>query len=356
MIKNKLKNYFILETLKYYFFILTTLTLLIWISQAARYLYLITEIGLSIENYTRFVAFLIPKTVSQLMLISFLISLFVNIIKFQTNKEIEIYWLSGISKNEIIKLVIKISFFVTLIAFVFFLYLAPLGSATSRQILTSSEFTLVNSLVKARNFNSPLKGLTIFVNKNDNNGNLEKVYIFENEKTIIAKKGRVINIDEKNYLELIDGIIHEKNKNNLITTIKFQKTIYDFTKYQRNIITTLKIQEQNFFWLLKEYEKNKNPDYLYEIHKRIFKPLFIPIISLMACFILFSNNEKINQTFLRVTVFTISTLFLIFFEVLLSFSASNNLLKYLLYLIPFFGGTIIYNILTNFLKRENFSR
>ena len=64
----------------------------------------------------------------------------------------------------------------------FFLYLAPLGSATSRQILTSSEFTLVNSLVKARNFNSPLKGLTIFVNKNDNNGNLEKVYIFENEK------------------------------------------------------------------------------------------------------------------------------------------------------------------------------
>ena len=353
MFKNKLNNYFILEILKFYIFVLLTLTLLIWITQAARYLYLITDAGISIEAYTKFVVFLIPKTISQLMILSFLIALFINIIKFQNNKEIEIYWLSGISKKQIIKIVIKISLLITFLAFIFYIFLAPYSSSISREILNKSEFTLVNSLVKEGNFNSPLKGLTIFVKKNDNRGNLEKVFIFEDEKTIIAKTGRVLNINDKNYLELNDGIIHEKNQNNLITTIKFKKTNYDFTKYQRNITTTLKVQEKNFFLLLKEYTMEKNQDYLYEIHKRIFKPIFIPIISLIACFILHTNNEKINQNFLRIFIFCFATIFLIFVEILLSLSVLNEYLKYSFYFFPFISGILTYALLLNFIKKES---
>ena len=352
MFKNKLKNYFAKEILKSYFFVLATLSLLIWITQSARLLYLVTDTGLSINTYVNYIIFLIPKSISQLMVISLLISFFLSIMKFQTNKELEIYWLSGISKMEIVFLVIKTSLLLTALALFFYIYLAPISSKKSRELIANSEFSLVNSLVKKNNFNSPLKGLTIFVNKNDNQGNLEKIYIFENNKTIISKTGRVLNIDEKNYLELSDGVIHEKNTQNNITTIKFQKTLFDFTKYQRNIITQLKVQERDTSWLLDEYEKSKKPSVLYEIHKRIFKPLLIPIIAILCCFTLYANNEKINLNKIRISIFSFSTLFIIFFEVLLDFSAKSIYFKYFLYSLPVLGSYLFLLLLSKFLKSE----
>mgnify|MGYP002629364188 FL=1 len=352
MFKNKLKNYFAKEILKSYFFVLATLSLLIWITQSARLLYLVTDTGLSINTYVNYIVFLIPKSISQLMVISLLISFFLSIMKFQTNKELEIYWLSGISKMEIVFLVIKTSLLLTALALFFYIYLAPISSKKSRELIANSEFSLVNSLVKKNNFNSPLKGLTIFVNKNDNQGNLEKIYIFENNKTIISKTGRVLNIDEKNYLELSDGVIHEKNTQNNITTIKFQKTLFDFTKYQRNIHTQLKFQERDTSWLLDEYEKSKKPSVLYEIHKRIFKPLLIPIIAILCCFTLYVNNEKINLNKIRISIFSFSTLFIIFFEVLLDFSAKSIYFKYFLYSLPVLGSYLFLLLLSKFLKSE----
>ena len=352
MFKNKLKNYFAKEILKSYFFVLATLSLLIWITQSARLLYLVTDTGLSINTYVNYIIFLIPKSISQLMVISLLISFFLSIMKFQNNKELEIYWLSGIGKMEIVFLVIKTSLLLTALALFFYIYLAPISSKKSRELIANSEFSLVNSLVKKKNFNSPLKGLTIFVNKNDNQGNLEKIYIFENNKTIISKTGRVLNIDEKNYLELSDGVIHEKNTQNNITTIKFQKTLFDFTKYQRNIITHPKVQERDTSWLLDEYEKSKKPSVLYEIHKRIFKPLLIPIIAILCCFTLYANNEKINLNKIRISIFSFSTLFIIFFEVLLDFSAKSIYFKYFLYSLPVLGSYLFLLLLSKFLKSE----
>ena len=352
MFKNKLKNYFAKEILKSYFFVLATLSLLIWITQSARLLYLVTDTGLSINTYVNYIIFLIPKSISQLMVISLLISFFLSIMKFQNNKELEIYWLSGIGKMEIVFLVIKTSLLLTALALFFYIYLAPISSKKSRELIANSEFSLVNSLVKKNNFNSPLKGLTIFVNKNDNQGNLEKIYIFENNKTIISKAGRVLNIDEKNYLELSDGVVHEKNAQNNITTIKFQKTLFDFTKYQSNIITHPKVQERNTSWLLNEYEKEKKPSILYEIHKRIFKPLLIPIIAILCCFTLYANNEKIKLNKIRITIFSFSTLFIIFFEVLLDFSAKSIYFKYFLYSIPVLGSYLFLLLLSKFLKSE----
>jgi lipopolysaccharide export system permease protein len=352
MFKNKLKNYFTIEIIKSYFFVLATLSLLIWVTQSARLLYLVTDSGLSISTYSEYVFFLIPKSISQLMIISFLISLFLSIMKLQNNKELEIYWLSGISKQEIVFLVIKISLFLTFLALFFFMYLAPISSKQSRDLIANSEFSLVNALVKKNNFNSPLRGLTIFVNKNDNQGNLEKVYIFENNKTIISKKGRVLNEGEKNFLELTDGVIHEKNAQNNITTIKFEKTLFDFTKYQSNITTQPKLQERDIFWIVNEYKKTKNSNVLYEIHKRLFKPFFIPIIAILCCFTFYANNEKISSNKIKILIFSLSTFLIIFLEVLLNLSVVNVYFKYLLYCFPFFGSLLLYFLLSKFLKSE----
>ena len=341
------------DILKSYFIVLISFSMLIWIAQAAKNLNLITESGLSIKIYINFIILNFPKIMSQLMIISFLIGLFLSITKFLESKEIEIYWLAGISKLNIAIIIFKISFIPVVIALFFSLYLVPNTNYKSREILSMSEFSMVNSLVKKNNFNSPLKKLTIFVNKNDNKGNLEKIFIFEELKTIIAKNGRVVNINDKNYLELTNGFIHEKNKDQNITVVKFDKTIFDFTKYQTGVTKYIKLQERSTIWLFDNYLKNtKETNILEEIHKRIFKPLFIPIISILCCFLLYTNNEKINSTKLKIFIFSISTILIIFIEVLIGISIKNNFFQIFFYSLPIIGTFFVFYVLKNFLKNE----
>ena len=341
------------DILKSYFIVLISFSMLIWIAQAAKNLNLITESGLSIKIYINFIILNFPKIMSQLMIISFLIGLFLSITKFLESKEIEIYWLAGISKLNIAIIIFKISFIPVVIALFFSLYLVPNTNYKSREILSMSEFSMVNSLVKKNNFNSPLKKLTIFVNKNDNKGNLEKIFIFEELKTIIAKNGRVVNINDKNYLELTNGFIHEKNKDQNITVVKFDKTIFDFTKYQTGVTKYIKLQERSTIWLFDNYLKNtKETNILEEIHKRILKPLFIPIISILCCFLLYTNNEKINSTKLKIFIFSISTILIIFIEVLIGISIKNNFFQIFFYSLPIIGIFFVFYILKNFLKNE----
>ena len=355
MFKNKLNIYFLTEISKSFFFVITILSLLLWIMQAARFLHLITENGIPIIDYVQYILFLFPKSVSQLMHFSFLISIFLSLIKLQNNKELEIYWVSGISKKEIINLIIKISFIVTIIALVLYCLVAPYTNGKSRKILENSQFSVINSLVKQNNFNSPLKGITIFVHKNDNQGNLEKIFIFEKNKTIISKKGRVLSNKEKKYLELTAGTIHEKNSNNKITTIKFDETLYDFTNFENDIITVPKAQERSLISIISEYRLSNNLNFLQEIHKRLIKPLFIPVIALLCCFILYSNNEKISTNKIKIFTFIFSTLVIIFIEILINLITLNSYFKYLLYLSPFVFFIAINTILIKFLKNETIS-
>jgi len=352
MFKNKLNNYIVSEILKSYALVLISFSLLIWIAQAAKNLNLITESGLSIKTYCYFILLIFPKIASQLMIISFLIGAFLTILKLLDTKEIEIYWLAGISKLNIAFTIFKVSFVPLIIALLFYIYIVPLTNFKSREILANSEFSMINSLVKKNNFNSPLKKLTIFVNKNDNKGNLEKIYIFEEVKTIIAKKGRVVNINNNNYLELIDGFIHEKNPQQNITVVKFEKTIFDFTKYQTEITKYTKLAERSTLWLFKNYKLSKSKDMLEEIHKRIVKPLFIPFVAFLCCFLLYTNNEKINLTKLKIFIFSLSTLLIIFIEILIGFSAKNYLLQTFFYMLPLMGTTLTFFSLKNFLKKE----
>ncbi len=77
-----------------------------------------------------------------------------------------------------------------------------------------------------------------------------------------------------------------------------------------------------------------------EIHKRIVKPLFIPFVAFLCCFLLYTNNEKINLTKLKIFIFSLSTLLIIFIEILIGLSAKNYLLQSFFYMLPLIGNCL----------------
>ncbi len=342
MVKHKIFEYFFLEFVKLFLLISLSLSILIWMTQAARLLELITEYGNPVSVYIKYILLIYPKVYENIFLLCFAISMFFLINKFEESNELNIYWLSGISKYNIINFLIKISVLMIIIYVLLSALLTPFTSSKSRTILAESKFSLINSLVKENNFNSPLKDLTIYVNKNDNRGNLKNVFIYEKTRTIIAKTGEVLSNDEGSYLKLYNGITHEINNEN-INVINFESTIFDFSKYQLQNVKHPKFSERSTNWIYSNINSNmkKVNEIREELNKRFIKPFLILPICLLSCFLLYSNSEKINLMKLRPIIYTASVFLIIINQIALGKSGEKMIYSYF-----YFGMITLLSILT----------
>lgn len=348
MLKNKIFQYFFIEFFKIFLLISLSFSLLIWFTQAARLLELITEFGNPVSVYFKYLLFSYPKILQNTFLLNFIISMFFLFAKLNDSKEFGIYWLSGISKFKIYSLCMTIGSVVLLMHLILSIFIAPWSSYQGRLVLGESKFTLVNALVKEKNFNTPLKGLTIYVENNDKKGNLNGIFIYEKSRIITAQKGRVLTDGDNSYLELFNGTSQEKN-NEKINVINFNSTIFDFSKYQLRNTSYPKFTERQIEWLFKRLENTqisiKNRiDLRVEINSRLIKPFLILIISTLICFLLFTNNDKINLKKLKIIIYVIAVGLLIVNQIMLNLSGKN-----ISYTMIYISSLISLFILTNFI-------
>jgi lipopolysaccharide export system permease protein len=353
MVKHKIFKYFFIEFVKIFLLISLSLSTLIWMTQAARLLELITEFGNPISVYIKYVMLIYPKVYENIFILCFAISMFFLVSKLNESNELNIYWLSGISKQRIINFSLKIGMIMVVLYIFMSAFLTPWTLSKSRMILAQSKFSLINSLVKENNFNSPLNNLTIYVNKNDNKGNLSNVFIYEKTRTIIAKKGEVLSNNEGSYLKLYDGITHEKNNEN-INVINFESTIFDFSKYQMRNIKTLKFSERSTKWLY--LNRNSNNTKIIEIreefNKRLIKPFFLLLICLVCCFLFYSNSEKFNIKKLRTAIYVFTIFLIIINQIILGKSGDKIIYSHFYLAAILLLSVATYLVLKKFLSLE----
>ena len=348
MFKNKIFKYFLSEFFKIFLTVSLLFSILIWMTQAARLLELITEYGNPISIYLKYIVFKFPKIYEDTFIISYTVSIFFLFSKFEDSKEINIFYLSGINKIDIYKRCILFSFVLFLIYFIITVFVSPLSGFQGRQLLGKSEFNLVNALVKEGNFNSPLKGLTIFVNKNDQKGNLDGIFIYEQNRTIIAKSGKVVSGVNGHYLKLINGITQEKTGDTL-NSIKFESTVFNFSKFSLRNTTYPKFTERDILWIYSNLKKpnSKIDEIRQEFNRRTIKPFFIFIICTIGSFLLFSNSEKFNIKKFKYLIYLISFILIIINQITLGLSGKDHY-GWVLY---FFMLLLIFMSLNFFLTR-----
>jgi lipopolysaccharide export system permease protein len=360
MKKNKLGYYFIQEFLKNYLSILFAFGLIIWIIQAVRLLDLIGEEGNSIKTYFLYILSIIPKYFSKISLIIFFISFVVTISKFEDHNELRALWFSGLEKKKFINYLIRSSIILIVILVIVRCFIVPYFSNYSRYLLLNTSVAAIGPLLKQNNFNNPLKKITIYVGEKNQINELEDIILFEDgadiKKTIIAKSGAVINENNKNLLVLVEGSIQEERKDKKISILDFDKITLDLSQYNKKTVDYYKFNEIYFFELIKRFN-NKNNEQLTniigELNDRIIMPLFIPSLVLLACFLIITNKEIINNNLLKIIIFTYGIAIIIISEILLDFSSKKLYGSLFLYVAPFLFLIINWVLLNYFLKKEN---
>jgi len=163
--KNKIYRYFFSEFIRYFTVTLFALTSIIWTIQAVNFLDLVTDDGHAFRIYLFYSFLTIPKIITKLIPFSFLIASILTILKLEKDNELIILWTSGLNKIRIVNLIFYISLIIMLFQLLMSTFITPETLNISRKLLKNSELQFVSSLLKEKQFNDTLKGLTIFVDK-----------------------------------------------------------------------------------------------------------------------------------------------------------------------------------------------
>ena len=317
--KNTIYKYFFHEFVRYFIVVLFALTAVIWTIQAVNFLDLVTDDGHAFLVYFFYSLLTLSKIITKLFPFSFLIASILTILKFEKDNELIILWTSGLNKIHIVNLMLRISLIMMFIQLLLTTAMNPQILNFSRSLLKNSQLQFVGSLLKEKQFNDTVEGLTIFVEEKESDGTFKNIFIRDDgnivtnistgSSTIYAKSGYIGNNNSS--LILLNGNMQKSESNNDITIIKFEKTALNLSGLSTKTTSEPKIQETSTRRLLECMNKNNlytlnclvNKENIeaeethikqnrIEINKRFGMPIFIPLVALVSCFLLSGRRDK----------------------------------------------------------------
>jgi len=373
--KNRIYKYFFREFIRHFLIVLFALSAIIWTIQAVNFLDLVTDDGHAFKIYLLYSFLTIPKVLTKLIPFTFLIASILTILKFEKNNELILLWTSGLNKIHIANLIFRMSLLIMFVQLLMASIINPETLNFSRSLLKNSELQFIPSLLKERKFNDAVKGLTIFVEKKNDNNSYENILIRDEgnvltqlasgSSTIFAKSG-YISEDEK-HLVLLNGNIQKLEKGKDIELIKFEKTSVYLAGLSTRTISEPKIQETSTIdvirCMLVKYQDVHNcgrqakniRDTKAEINRRFGMPFFIPLIALISCFLLRSKKEGKFSRLYKFVYFFIGFTIIVGSEITVRYSGISLNVTLLYYLIPILLSPIVYLFLIRTFKYENLS-
>ena len=358
------------DCLVFFFITLFSIGVIIWVFQAVNFLDIIVEGGRDYFVYLNFSLLNFPKIISKLIPFVLFFSFLYVIAKYELKNELIIFWSFGINKIELINFFIKFSFYIMLVQIFLTALVVPKTQDTARSFLRTSNINYLEGFVKPRIFNDAVKGLTIYSNNKDKNGNLEEIYLKKGSgntfQVTYAKKGKFKQIGKNQFLELNSGqtisVVEDK-----ITSFSFSKTDFNLSNLEDNTTTYKKTQEVTTIDLakcygnlldLKFFKIDENfqvencrldnvDNIIKELYKRIIIPLYIPVLILISLLLIFKSKENTNYSKYRILIFLIGLITMIISEMtirLISENIFNNIKFFIIPLILVVGLYLMYFI------------
>ena len=374
--KKTIYKYFFYEFIIYFTAPLFALAAVVWTIQAVNYLDLVTEDGHAFTTYFYYSLLTLSKVLTKLIPFCFLTAIILTIIKFERDNELIVLWTSGLNKIHVVNLIFRISLLVMLLQLLLTNIFNPTLLNFSRTLLKNSQLQFIPSLLKEKQFNDAVEGLTIFIEKKDENQIYKNIFIRDDGKilskiagssssTIFAKSGHMSE-DEKNLI-LYNGNIQKLNEDGDVNIVHFQKTTLNLSGISTKSISEPKMQETPTMQILRCLTQNNTArhncddskksmmDTKIEINKRFGMPIYIPLISLISCFLLTSRKDKKMFYLNKYIYFFIGVLILILAEIIVRYSGISWNHTIIYYLLPIGTAPLFYLALIRAFKYENLS-
>ena len=345
-----------------------TLTSIVWVLQAVNFLDIVSEDGHGLLTYFSFTSLNLPKIFNKLLLLSIYLSIFYILSNYEEKNQLVIFWINGISKSKFLNSIISFSIIFLLISLSISFYIVPYTQNKARSFIRSSNLDFFPSLIKPRKFIDTVENFTIFLDSKDNQ-DIKKILIkdssnISNTQLIVSKYGNITNDETNKFLQLEKGVIINFSNDNL-TSFNFEKTNIDLSQYQTKTTTAPKIQEiksQKIIKCISLLLKNRNTNInisdlscnnsfyknlVQELYKRTVLPLYIPLLFIIASFLILKSKNNLNYRLFKIKIFLSGIFVVIFSQISVNLVSKNNFMSLTMIITPILLMIISYLIFLN---------
>jgi len=350
----------LIDCLTFFLLALFGISTIIWVFQAVNFLDIMIEDGRNYSVYFNYTLLNFPKIISRILPFALFFSFSYTFIKYETNNELIIFWNHGINKINIINFFFWVSILIMLIQILLLSIIVPKSQEVARSHLRSSDIDFFEGLIKPKKFNDTIKGLTVYAENKNIDGEFKNIYIKKSSsengfQITFAKRGVFELKGNKKILVLYDGKTLNNNGEN-ITNFDFSESDFGISNMKSHLVTHRKIKEQTTITLLNclqtffdikdtnilNCDKSNSRETYKELFKRLLSPFYFPLLTLISLLLILTSKENIKYIKYKFATFFIGFSIIVISESSLGYVTNNLTNNISIAILPIFLIVITY--------------
>ncbi len=330
-----------------------SLTSIVWLMQALRYIDFIVNQGVSILLFLKLTLMLVPFLLLTIIPPAFFCAVIFTYNKLQADSELVVMQSMGLDKWRLTMPALRVGLWFTLIAYFLALYLQPLSFRSFQDMKVFLRNNYVSILLQEGVFSNPVNGLTVFIRERNDDGTLKGILVQDSRKqgsavTMMADRGIMVQTPSGPRFLLEHGNRQEMRKGKL-SLLNYDSYTLDISLYTNAAQDATPSVESLFLPDLMRYddkvsEQENNRRYS-EVHQRLLWPAYIVTLTLFALATMLSGSFNRRSGWKRISIMAFSGGMLLFsFASLRGFLVAKPSLSFILYvwwLIPTLGAAYI---------------
>lgn len=315
---SRLNQYISLQLATALLIIAFSLTAIIWLTQALRFIDYIVNRGVSSLTFLQLTGLMIPSLLFVILPFAVFVSVLFIYHRLIQDSELIVLRAAGQSRWQLSKPVLLVAGGATIVAFFLSLYLMPVTYHKFKDMQNYLRDNYASLLLQEEVFNTPIKGLTVFVRKRHENGALEGLLVHDSRNkeqpvTMMAQRGSIENTDAGPRFLLYNGNRQEV-RNGRFSFLRFTEYAVDLSFYTEQASTRNRKPEEYFIGELLEEASLESPrqgELLAEAHHRLTWPFYALILGLFAYANLLRGEFNRRGHMRQITITTVLSILIV---------------------------------------------
>lgn len=304
---NLIQRYFLRQSRTPLLLSLGALSLLALLTQSLSTLDLITQNRQSALTFMYITVLAMPQLFSIILPLAVFMAMLYTLNRLNMDSELVVAKAAGLSPWQITSPALRIASYALLAHLIINLFVQPFTFREMRRALLNVHTDIASRMVKAGEFTSPSKGLTLYASEVLPNGKLKDVLIYDERSadqplTYFAKEGQIHSTrGGRTSFTLVDGNVSFVKENGMMDYTDFDKTTYDLTSILAiDPVLRLKTSDRYLHELLLPDPSDYNVlrykgKYLAEGHSRLATPLYnVALVLLALVFLIRGDHSKMG--------------------------------------------------------------
>jgi lipopolysaccharide export system permease protein len=323
-----------------------SLTSIVWLTQALRFIDFIVNQGVSIMIFLQLTILLIPSLLLMILPPALYCAVLFVYNKLKMDSELIVMQAAGLSKWRLGMPAIQVAAFVTLLGYFIALYLLPVSYTRFKDMQSFLRNNYVSILLQEGVFSTPVNGLTVFIRERDRDGILHGILVHDNRAaeapvTMMAEEAKLVETPQGPRFLLLNGNRQEMRDGKL-SFLTFDNYTMDISLYTQQIRTRPPDALELFVTQLLRHDDKLTPQEnqkrFAEGQQRLIWPAYSLTLTLVALAILLSGQFNRRGHWQRIALAVVCCMAILFTAVglrgLMAVNPSVIILAYLNLLVP----------------------